>query len=57
MKRIKEYLVDRNLETTKKILKEAMKIMIRAKFNKILKNIKNEELKENILKEIDKKLS
>ena len=34
-----------------------MKIMIRAKFNKILKNIKNEELKENILKEIDKKLS
>ena len=27
MKRIKEYLVDRNLETTKKILKEEMKII------------------------------
>ena len=36
--------------------KEAMKIMIRAKFNKILKNIKNEELKDEILKEIDMRL-
>ena len=37
-------------------LKEAMKLMVRAKFNKILKNIKNEELKEEVLIEIDKRL-
>lgn len=37
-------------------LKEAMKLMVRAKFNKILENIKNEELKEKILQEIDKRL-
>ena len=37
-------------------LKEAMKLMVRAKFNKILENIKDEELKEEILQEIDRRL-
>ena len=37
-------------------LKEAMKLMVRAKFNKILANIKNAELVEEILNEIDKRL-
>ncbi|MCI8272616.1 MAG: SufD family Fe-S cluster assembly protein [Clostridia bacterium] len=36
--------------------KEAMKLLVRAKFNKILKNIQNEELRQTILKEIDKKI-
>ena len=36
--------------------KEAMKLMVRAKFNKILENISNYELKEEILQEIDKRL-
>lgn len=36
--------------------KEAMKLMVRAKFNKILHNIKDEELKEQILNEIDNRL-
>lgn len=36
--------------------KEAMKLMVRARFNKILENIKNEELKQEIVKEIDEKL-
>lgn len=36
--------------------KEAMKLMVRAKFNKILENIKNENLKNEIINEIDKKL-
>lgn len=36
--------------------KEAMKLMVRAKFNKILENIKNEELKNQVLEEIDKRL-
>ena len=30
--------------------------MVRARFNKILENIKNEELKDKILKEIDMRL-
>lgn len=37
-------------------IKEAMKLMVRAKFNKILENIKNEDLKNQIINEIDKKL-
>lgn len=37
-------------------LKEAMKLAVRAKFNNILNGIKNEELREKILTEIDKKL-
>jgi Fe-S cluster assembly scaffold protein SufB len=36
--------------------KEAMKLMVRAKFNKILDSITNEELKEKILQEIDERL-
>lgn len=45
------YIMSRGFE-----LKEAMKLMVRAKFNKILENIENEELKEQILNEIDKRL-
>lgn len=37
--------------------KEAMKLMVRAKFNKILENIKNQEIKAEIINEIDQKLS
>lgn len=37
-------------------LKEAMKLMVRARFNKILENVENEDLKEEILQEIDKRL-
>ena len=36
--------------------KEAMKLMVKAKFNKILENIENEELKNEIEQEIDKRL-
>ena len=36
--------------------KEAMKLMVRAKFNKLLENIKDENLKQEILDEINKKL-
>lgn len=45
------YIMSRGFE-----LKEAMKLMVRAKFNKILQNIKDEELREQILKEIDNRL-
>ena len=45
------YIMSRGFE-----LKEAMKLMVRAKFNKILENIKNESLKEEILEEIDRRL-
>ena len=37
-------------------LKEAMKLIVRAKFNKIIDNIQNQELKNEILQEIDKRL-
>lgn len=37
-------------------LKEAMKLMVRARFNKIIENIQNENLKNEILSEIDKRL-
>lgn len=46
------YIMSRGFE-----LKEAMKLMVRAKFNKILKSIKDDELKDIILKEIDERLS
>lgn len=36
---------------------EAMKLMVRARFNKITKKIKDEELKNEILNEIDLRLS
>ena len=45
------YIMSRGFE-----LKEVMKLMVRAKFNKILENIDNEELKEEIIYEIDKRL-
>lgn len=45
------YIMSRGFE-----LKEAMKLMVRARFNKILENIKNEELKQEILSEIDNRL-
>ena len=38
-------------------LKEAMKLMVRAKFNSILNNIKNEELKDEIIEQIDLRLN
>jgi len=37
-------------------LKEAMKLMVRAKFNKILEEIKDDELKAEILEQIDKRI-
>ena len=46
------YIMSRGFE-----LKEAMKLMVKAKFNKILKNIKNEALKEQILNEINKRMN
>lgn len=45
------YIMSRGFE-----LKEAMKLMVRARFNKILLNLKNEELKDEIINEIDKRL-
>lgn len=36
--------------------KAAMKLMVRAKFNRILESIKNEELKNEIIFQIDKRL-
>ncbi len=45
------YIMSRGFE-----LREAMKLMVRARFNKILESIKDEELKEQILNEIDKRL-
>ncbi len=36
--------------------KEAMKLMVKAKFNKILENIENQQLKNEIEQEIDKRL-
>ncbi len=45
------YIMSRGFEQ-----KEAMKLMVRAKFNKILDNIQNQELKDEILQEIDKRI-
>lgn len=45
------YIMSRGFE-----LKEAMKLMVRAKFNKILTGIENDELKNIILREIDERL-
>lgn len=45
------YIMSRGFE-----LKEAMKLLVRAKFNKILEKVKNEELKKQILEEIDERL-
>lgn len=46
------YIMSRGFE-----LKDAMKLMVRAKFNKILENIKNEELKKEILDAVDDRLN
>lgn len=45
------YIMSRGFEQ-----KDAMKLMVRAKFNKILENIKDEHLRNQILEEIDKRL-
>ena len=45
------YIMSRGFE-----LKEAMKLMVRARFNQILEKIENEGLREEILQEIDKRL-
>ena len=45
------YIMSRGFE-----LKEAIKLMVRAKFNKILESIKDTELKGQILNEIDERL-
>ena len=45
------YIMSRGFE-----VKEAMKLMVRANFNEILESIKNEELKKQILQEIDRRL-
>lgn len=45
------YIMSRGFEQ-----KEAIKLMVRAKFNKILETVKNEELKDIILNEIDSRL-
>lgn len=45
------YIMSRGFE-----LKEALKLMIRANFNSILENIRNEELKNQIIEEMEKRL-
>lgn len=45
------YIMSRGFE-----LKEAMKLMVRARFNQILEKIEHEELREEILQEINKRL-
>ena len=45
------YIMSRGFEQ-----KEAMKLMVRAKFNKILENIKNKGLKCKIIDEIENRL-
>lgn len=37
-------------------IKEAKKLMVKAKFNKVIENIKNEELKKEILDKIDERI-
>lgn len=45
------YIMSRGFE-----LKEAMKLMVRAKFNKVLEDIKNEELRDEIVNEMNNRL-
>ena len=45
------YIMSRGFE-----LKEAQKLLVRANFNKILENIKNDDLKEKVLQQIDRRL-
>ena len=37
--------------------KQALKLIVRAKFNKIIENIKNEKIKEEIIAKIDEILN
>ena len=46
------YLMSRGISQ-----KEAIKLMVKARFNKIIERIKNDELEQEILGEIDKKLN
>ena len=45
------YIMSRGFE-----LKEAMKLMVRARFNQILEKIEKEELKNQIIDEIEKRI-
>ena len=45
------YIMSRGFE-----FKEAIKLMVRARFNKILESIENEDLRELILNQIEKRL-
>ena len=45
------YIISRGLSE-----KDAMKLIVKAKFNKILKTIKDEELKQEIVEKIYKRL-
>ena len=45
------YIMSRGFE-----YKEAMKLLVKANFNKIIENIKDEDLKLKVLQEIDRKL-
>ena len=45
------YIMSRGFE-----LKEAMKLMVRAKFNKVLATIKNEEIRNEIISEMNNRL-
>ena len=45
------YIMSRGFE-----LKEAMKLMVRAKFNKVLATIKNEEIRNEIIAEMNNRL-
>ena len=45
------YIMSRGFE-----LKEAMKLMVKAKFNEIIQTIKNVDLKNEIIEEIEKRL-
>ena len=45
------YIMSRGLSE-----KDAMKLIVKAKYNKILETIKDEELKKEIVDEIDKRL-
>lgn len=45
------YIMSRGIE-----YKEAIKLIVRARFHKIIENIKDEDIKQEILQEIDRRL-
>ncbi len=45
------YIMSRGIE-----YKDAVKLIVRAKFNKIVERIKNEDIKKEVLNEIDRRL-